>query len=58
MVIRLSIQSDVLHVVSLYYHQVGTILAGPNYQGSSPSETILSTLSVPELGGCLNKATF
>jgi len=57
MVIRLSIQSDVLHVV-LSYHQVGTILVGPNYQGSSPSETILSTLSVPELGGCLNKATF
>ena len=49
MVIRMSIQTDVLHVVLLYYHQVGTILAGPNYQGSASSETILSTLNVSEL---------
>ena len=46
MVIRMSIQSD------------GTILAGPNYQGSPSSEAILSTLTVPELGGCFSKARF
>ena len=34
MVICMSKQSDVLHVVLLYYHQTGTILAEPNYQGS------------------------
>ena len=46
MVIRMSIQSD------------GTIMAGPNYQGSPSSETILSTLNVPEFGGCFSKARF
>ena len=56
--ICMSKQSDVLHVVLLYYHQTGTILAEPNYQGSPSSETILSTLNVPELGGCLSKAGF
>ena len=59
MVIRMSIQTDVLHVVLLYYHPVGTILAETNYQGSPSFETILSTLNVPtELVGYLSKARF
>ena len=59
MVIRMSIQTDVLHVVLLYYHPVGTILAEPNYQGNPSFETILSTLNVPtELVGYLSKARF
>ncbi|KAK7856481.1 bifunctional nitrilase/nitrile hydratase nit4b [Quercus suber] len=40
-----------INVVLFYYHPVVTILSEPNFQGSLSSQTIFSSLNVPELGG-------